>query len=72
MAHDIKHAKDLYAAGATYVVMPHYLGAHHASKLISKFGFDIAGFESVRNEHLSHLFQQEKHQKDKKHAHVVA
>jgi Kef-type K+ transport system membrane component KefB/Trk K+ transport system NAD-binding subunit len=63
IAHDIKQARELYVAGATYVVMPHYLGAHHAAKLISKFGFDIASFEPVRNEHLAHLFEREKHQK---------
>lgn len=63
IAHDIKHAKELYVAGATYVVMPHFLGAHQASNMISKFGFDITGFEPVRNEHLSRLFEREKHLK---------
>jgi voltage-gated potassium channel Kch len=67
-AHDIKNARELYVAGATYVVMPHYLGAHHASKLISKFGFDIASFEPIRNEHLAHLFEREKHLKHEFHA----
>ncbi len=68
IAHDIKHAKELYVAGATYVVMPHYLGAHQASDMISKFGFDISSFEPVRNEHLARLFEHEKHQKQG-HAH---
>jgi len=60
IAHEIKHAKELYLAGATYVVMPHLLGAHHASKLISKHGFDMEGFDVIRNEHLAHLNKREK------------
>jgi Kef-type K+ transport system membrane component KefB/Trk K+ transport system NAD-binding subunit len=59
LAHEIKHAKELYLSGASYVVMPHFLGAHHASKMISKYGFDISSFEEIRNEHLVHLQKKE-------------
>ena len=60
ISHDIKEAKELYLNGATYVIMPHYLGAHHASTMISQYGFDIAGFEKERNKHLAHLARREK------------
>jgi Kef-type K+ transport system membrane component KefB len=55
LSHDIEHAKELYLAGATYVLMPHYLGAHHASDMIVKYGFSEIEFERERNIHLSRL-----------------
>ncbi len=55
ISHDIAEAKELYLAGASYVIMPHYLGAHHASELIKKHGFDLAHFEKERNKHLVKL-----------------
>lgn len=55
MSHDVLQAKKLYLAGATYVVMPHYLGAHQASKMIEKYAFDVDGFDRERNIHLLKL-----------------
>lgn len=55
ISHDIKQARELYLVGASYVVMPHYLGAHHASELIKKHGFDLTKFEKERNKHLISL-----------------
>jgi Kef-type K+ transport system membrane component KefB len=55
LAHDVDHAKKLYLAGATYVIMPHYLGAHYAAQLISKHGFDLEEFERHRNIHLAKI-----------------
>ncbi len=60
ISHDMKEAKELYLHGATYVTMPHYLGAHHASKMIAEHGFNIEGFEKERNKHLNHLAKREK------------
>jgi hypothetical protein len=59
LSHDIEHAEKLYLAGASYVVMPHYLGAHYASQMIAKHGFDIAEFERERNLHLQRLAKRE-------------
>jgi voltage-gated potassium channel Kch len=59
ISHDIKQARELYLEGATYVIMPHYLGAHHASSMLFEYGFDIAGFEKERNKHLIHLAHRE-------------
>ncbi len=59
ISHDIKQTRELYLAGASYVVMPHYLGAHHASELIKKHGFDLGSFEKERNKHLAKLAKRE-------------
>jgi Kef-type K+ transport system membrane component KefB len=56
---NVEHAEKLYLAGATYVVMPHFLGAHYASQLIAKHGFDVAEFERERNLHLQRLAKRE-------------
>ncbi|MFM2383740.1 MAG: hypothetical protein RIQ72_312 [Candidatus Parcubacteria bacterium] len=60
ISHDIRQARELYLNGASYVIMPHYLGAHHASSMISQYGFDVAKFEKERNKHLTHLAKREK------------
>ncbi len=52
VTHNIFEAKELYLAGATYVVIPHYLGAKHISNLLGKLGFDIKSFKEVRQKHL--------------------
>ncbi|MEN9604863.1 MAG: hypothetical protein RJB39_548 [Candidatus Parcubacteria bacterium] len=59
ISHDIKQAKELYLQGATYVIMPHYLGAHHASNMIAEFAFDIEKFDKERNRHLHHIAKRE-------------
>lgn len=59
IAHEIHHARDLYLAGATYVIMPHLLGAHHASKLIAEHGFSMPSFDEIRNKHLVYLQDRE-------------
>lgn len=61
IAHEIRHAKELYLAGATYVIMPHLLGAHHASKLIAEHGFSMPSFDEIRNKHLVYLHEREQH-----------
>lgn len=60
LSHDLEEAKELYLEGASYVIMPHHLGAHHASKMIADYGFDIEAFEKERNKHLAKLARREK------------
>lgn len=55
LAHTVEDAKDLYDAGASYVIMPHHLGAQHASKLINKLGVDTASFKEEKEKHLQVL-----------------
>lgn len=59
ISHDIKEAKDLYLQGATYVIMPHYLGAHHAAHMINEFAFDVEKFDKERNKHLARISKRE-------------
>lgn len=63
ISHEIRHARELYLAGASYVVMPHFLGARHASELIREHGFSLEGFDEIRNRHLASLSEREKAQK---------
>lgn len=63
ISHEIRHAKELYLAGASYVVMPHFLGAKHASEMISAHGYNLSDFDQIRNEHLVHLAERELHSK---------
>lgn len=58
LAHDLDGARDLYAAGASYVVMPHHLGAHHAALMIARHGFEASAFDEERNAHLARLARQ--------------
>ncbi|OHB11995.1 MAG: hypothetical protein A3G99_02835 [Candidatus Zambryskibacteria bacterium RIFCSPLOWO2_12_FULL_39_23] len=55
LAHKVSDAEELYAVGASYVVMPHHLGAHHAALMIARHGFDSNGFDEERNIHLAKL-----------------
>lgn len=55
ISHDASGSKELYNAGASYVVMPHHLGATHAASLMEKHGFSEEAFENERNEHLIKL-----------------
>ncbi len=54
-SHNIDGANELYAAGATYVIMPHFLGGSHASMLINNYGFDSNLFKQERESHLAYL-----------------
>jgi len=54
-AGEIHEAKQLYALGATYVLMPHYLGAKYATSMIKRIGFDVKGFDDEREKHLTYV-----------------
>jgi voltage-gated potassium channel Kch len=59
-AHHLRDAKELYEAGATYVVMPHYLGAHHVALLVERHKFSKDGFAHERSLHLANIAKREK------------
>lgn len=60
LSYDTKQAKELYALGATYVIIPHYLGAHHASKMISKYTTDPNFFHVERERHMAHIEERDR------------
>jgi len=50
-----EEALALYAEGASYVIMPHYLGAQYAVRLIGRAGMDRREYDMHREKHLAHL-----------------
>ncbi len=55
ITHTVREAKQLYEAGASYVMMPHHLGAEFVVRLIKKHQFDPSAYRQVREEHLLRL-----------------
>ncbi len=59
-SHNIKETKELYKLGASFVVMPHYLGAKHAAEMIKNYGFQNVAFEREKRQHLEELENRQK------------
>jgi Kef-type K+ transport system membrane component KefB/voltage-gated potassium channel Kch len=57
-ADDPYEAAKLYEAGASYVILPHYIGSEKVSEFISKSGLAKSAFRKQRVRHLDYL---EKH-----------
>jgi len=55
VSHQIDEAVRLYEEGATYVIMPHFLGGRHFSTMIENNKLDIKKFLKEKAAHLSHL-----------------
>lgn len=55
ISHNIADAQQLYDLGASYVMMPHFLGAEHAAMMIENYGFDVHKFQTERREHREYL-----------------
>lgn len=52
---NVGNAMDLYEAGASYVIMPHYLGAAYAQRMIRRNGVKSSLYEKARKKHLAYL-----------------
>lgn len=55
IAHKIDDAGKLYEAGAAYVIMPHYLGARHAVRIIREAKMNRNIYRGLRNRHMKRL-----------------
>jgi Kef-type K+ transport system membrane component KefB/Trk K+ transport system NAD-binding subunit len=55
VSHNIEQANILYDHGATYVIMPHFLGGSHASMMINKHGLNLGKFLDEKKKHLKQL-----------------
>jgi Trk K+ transport system NAD-binding subunit len=64
-ASEIDEALRLYNAGADYVIMPHFLGGEHASRLISAVRGRKKKIHEEKEDHIKHL----KERKDIGHEH---
>jgi Kef-type K+ transport system membrane component KefB len=54
-AENARDAAELYAMGASYVMMPHYIGSEKISAFIKKNGFRKAEFKKYAEKHLLYL-----------------
>lgn len=55
VSHQIDESMKLYDEGATYVIMPHFLGGHRTSMMIEEYGFDLGKFLREKVAHVEHL-----------------
>lgn len=55
IAHQIDDALALYERGATYVLMPHFLGGKYMASMIESYGLNMDKFLKEKVIHLSHL-----------------
>ncbi len=55
VSHQIDEAMKLYDEGATYVLMPHFLGGYHVSTMIEEYGLNINNFLKEKIAHIKHL-----------------
>jgi len=54
-ADNYEEATSLYRQGATYVMLPHYIGSERISAFIKKHGANQKAFDSYRQKHLFNL-----------------
>ncbi|MBL7206688.1 MAG: cation:proton antiporter [Candidatus Aenigmarchaeota archaeon] len=55
VSHQIGEAMKLYERGATYIIMPYFLGGQHASALIEKHGLNLNNFTKEKTKQINHL-----------------
>ena len=55
ISHQIDDAIRLYDEGATYVLMPHFLGGNHFSTMLEENQLDINNFLKEKIRHIEHL-----------------
>jgi voltage-gated potassium channel Kch len=53
----IEHALELYDQGASYVILPHFVGSQQISAFIKKNGLSKREFKHYREKHLAYLKQ---------------
>ncbi len=54
-ADNVAEADELYDLGATYVMMPHYIGSEKISALIRHSGLKKSEFKELREKHIAYL-----------------
>jgi Kef-type K+ transport system membrane component KefB len=54
-AESVVEASELYELGASYVMMPHYIGSEKIGAFIKRSGFKKSEFRKFREHHLSYL-----------------
>lgn len=54
-AHTIQDALDLYKAGTSYVLTPHFLGGEYVARMLSIIKMDEKGYEEEKDRHIRML-----------------
>jgi Kef-type K+ transport system membrane component KefB/voltage-gated potassium channel Kch len=54
-AENVHQATELYDLGASYVMIPHYIGSEKIGQFIKRTGLNKAEFKKFRDRHLAHL-----------------
>lgn len=54
-ADNLKEATELYDLGASYVMIPHYIGSEKIGAFIKRNGMNKSEFKKIREKHLTHL-----------------
>lgn len=57
LSYDIEEAIKLYEQGATYVILPHFVGGEYTANLAKEADFDIKKLYKKRNKHMDYLKQ---------------
>ena len=55
VSHEIEEAERLYEDGATYVIMPHFLGGQHFSTMLERNKLKMDKFLKEKIAHLEHI-----------------
>lgn len=55
LSENIEQSQRFYDSGATYVIMPHYVGANIAANMIQEFGHDAEKYQQMGKKHLAYL-----------------
>jgi len=60
VSHNIAEALKLYSAGASYVILPHFLGGQYAAMMIKHLKMSAEKFENKKRDHLKYLASRKK------------
>jgi Trk K+ transport system NAD-binding subunit len=70
-----KEASKLYAEGASYVILPHFIGGEKIGAFVKSSGLSKSNFKKIREQHIRYLKRQhgveQKKEKRKKLGHTV-
>lgn len=60
ISYDIDQALQLYDKGATYIILPHFIGGHFAAMLAAEHWFHMDRFTKQRENHIEYLLDRKK------------
>ncbi|HLB60397.1 MAG TPA: cation:proton antiporter family protein [Patescibacteria group bacterium] len=55
IGHTNAQARELYREGVTYVIMPHYLGARHVTRMMARYGLDKSLYKEEQQKHIDFI-----------------